>query len=522
MVKRMQKKVIWMMSCMFILGLSLLGSKNVEAATAEVVLPTERAVYQRNEMNQADMRVQVNYTGDKQVVASLMKEDAKISNDVVLAAKEGDATTYEGSISSVPAGGWYTLVVKTVDPQTNEQESSVTVEKIGVGEVFITAGQSNSCNFGWEKTKAESDQVSAFNPTTDQWQHCEDAQPCISGFAEGNGSGSPWPTAGDELYTALEVPIGFVTTGFGGSTIQQLIDEHYEPIKDAIDSLKPYGYRAILLYQGEGDSGEGTKKAAYAESLTNLIAKTREDAGYDVTWMVANAAYTWYTTAAAEKEILDAQIEVCNETDIFLGPYTDDLIDEYRGSDKLHFSGLGLKEHGHRWAEAIVDKLIPDYSLLPTPTPIPTATPMPTATPTSTPNPVTPEPTLIPTVIPTVTPTVTPTSVPTPTVKSDTSVQAEKETNVGIVFKKGIFQYKITKDGKGKKKVRVTAIVKNKKTSVVILSKVKYKGVTYQVEAIDKKAFKKMKKLKKVKVPASLYKSCKKLLKAKKVVIKKY
>lgn len=198
MAKRIHKKVLFMLSCMFVLGLSLIGSKGVKAASLDVVMPTQRAVYQRNDWNQADMLVQVNYTGDKQVVASLWKDSEKISEDVVLAAKEGTTSVYEGSIPAVPAGGWYTLSVRAVDSQTNEDETSVTVDKIGVGEVFITAGQSNSCSFGWEKTTAESDLVSAFNPSTDKWQHCEDAQPCISGFGQGNGYGSPWPTAGDD------------------------------------------------------------------------------------------------------------------------------------------------------------------------------------------------------------------------------------------------------------------------------------------------------------------------------------
>ena len=89
MAKRIHKKVLFMLSCKFVLGLSLIGSKGVKAASLDVVMPTQRAVYQRNDWNQADMLVQVNYTGDKQVVASLWKDSEKISEDVVLTAKEG-------------------------------------------------------------------------------------------------------------------------------------------------------------------------------------------------------------------------------------------------------------------------------------------------------------------------------------------------------------------------------------------------------------------------------------------------
>ena len=43
------------------------------------------------------------------------------------------------------AGGWYQLTVRarTGSRKTAEQA----VDKVGVGEVFVTAGQSNSANF---------------------------------------------------------------------------------------------------------------------------------------------------------------------------------------------------------------------------------------------------------------------------------------------------------------------------------------------------------------------------------------
>ena len=94
--------------------------------------------------------------------------------------------------------------------------------------------------------------------------------------------------------------------------------------------------------------------------------------------------------------------------------------------------------------------------------------------------------------------------------------------NKGKVFKTGIFQYKITADSKGNKKVKVTAINGKNKKSIVIPKKVKYKGSSYQVRSLDKKALKKLKKVKKIKVPASLYKICKSQFKGKKVAIQKY
>lgn len=509
------KKLRYLTTGLFLLGVLVFGSFFVStaanAAELSVLVPTERAVYQRNEKNKADLLIRVKYEADQHVTAALLSEDnTACSETVSLTATEGDAGIYEGTIPDVPAGGWYKLNIQGKASADGEAEVSQTVEKIGVGEVFITAGQSNSCSFGETQTYAQEDMVSAFDPKKDVWQHCDDPQPCISGFSEGNGKGSPWPSAGDALFEKLQVPIGFVTTGFGGSTIAQLLDQHYAAISDAIESLRPYGYRALLLHQGEGDSGIGTKQKDYAESLMKLIQQTREDAGYDLIWMVANAAYTPYTTIAANNEILEAQKEVCDEETIYLGPLTDDMDKDSgyrRKQDNLHFNEEGLKEHGRRWAESITTKLIPDYSQLPPdesdPTPEPPAA--------STPEPATPIP---------VPPAITNTPAPAPTIAPPE--ESKPVSLKGKTFKNGMFQYKITTDQKNRKTVKIIAINGKTKKSITIPKKVKYKGSSYQISAIEKKALKKLKKLRKLKVPSTIYKTCKATCKSKKVVVKKY
>lgn len=507
----MKKQLRLLMTGFFLFGILIFGSNIAKAAELSVLVPTERAVYQRNEKNKADLLIRIKYEEGESVTAALKDSDGTALAEGITFTAAGDADIYEGTVTDVPAGGWYTLEILKKEADGETVETLQTIEKVGVGEVFITGGQSNSCSFGGEKTYAQEDMVSAFNPKTDTWQHCDDPQPCISGFAEGNGYGSPWPSAGDELFAKLQVPVGFVTTGFGGAKISELLDKHYAAISDAIESLRPYGYRAFLLHQGEGDSGSGTKKEDYAASLMALIKQTREDAGYDLIWMIANAAYTPYTSLAANNEILEAQKECCDEETIFLGPLTDDMDKDsgYRlKKDNLHFNEEGLKEHGRRWAESITEKLIPDYSQLPEPT----ATPAPEPTAATTPAPI-PAVTASPAPAPAA--TVSPAPEP-PHPDGDLRYPPK-----GRVFKNGIFQYKIT-SANGAKKVKITAINGKNKKSLTIPKKVKYAGLTYQVSAIEKKALKKLTKLKKLKTPSSLYKTCRAALKGKKVTLKKY
>ena len=520
----MKKTLTLILSAMLFLGLSILGSNCAQAAELDVIIPTERAIYQRNENNQADLLVQVKYDADKKISAILHdSQDQPLCGETTLApfSEDGDLVIYEATIPDIPAGGWYKISISAKDSAGTEEATAV-IDKIGVGEVFITAGQSNSCSFGGTKTQAQEDMVSAFDPAKDIWVHCDDPQPCISGFAKGNGEGSPWPSAGDELYARLQVPIGFVTTGFGGSTIAELVDKHYAPIQDAIETLRPYGYRAILLHQGEGDSGIKTSTEDYAASLTELIAKTREDAGYDLIWLIANAAYTPYTSLDDNNKILEAQKQVCDEETIFLGPLTDDM-DKNSGyrrkEDNLHFNEEGLKEHGRRWAESIEAKLIPDYTTQPPASPEPTAAP---------PVQQTPDPTAPPAAGQTQTPvqTAAPAATNTPAVQPTTSPSTEKKasSNKGKVFKKGLFRYKVTADTKGKKQVKIIATTAKNKKSIRIAASVKYKGTTYKVSAIDKKVLKDLKKknkLKKAAVPSGLKKSFQSQLKGVKITIVK-
>lgn len=353
---RIKKIMKWSVITMAMMaGICLAPQSGKAAEKLDVKIPTERAIYQRDNNNYANVKVSIEYSGTGEVSAKLYDGDKELGKTAVLTKGEGN--TYEGSIANVPGGGWYTLIV-------NAGSESKTVEKVGVGEVFITGGQSNSCNFGGEKTTAQSDLVSAYNPNTNTWQHCEDSQPSESGYNTGNGGGSAWPSMGDALTQKTGVPVGFVSTGVGSAKIEELRTKHYFAIKNAINDLKPYGYRAFLLHQGEADT-DGTKREKYLASLQQLIAQTREDAGYNLNWCIAQVSYAWsnYNNTKKMESMKETQRAACNNENIFVGPTTDDLQGEYRHTDNLHLSKLGLIEHGKRWADVVYNKMITAYEV---------------------------------------------------------------------------------------------------------------------------------------------------------------
>ena len=81
------------------------------------------------------------------------------------------------AVISAPAGGWYRLELRLRVP--TEVLSEAAVERVGVGEVFVIAGQSNSANHGAEKQQVTSGRVAAFSRK--EWSLAHDPQPGASG-----------------------------------------------------------------------------------------------------------------------------------------------------------------------------------------------------------------------------------------------------------------------------------------------------------------------------------------------------
>ena len=336
-----------------------LASADVSAADVNVIVPAERAVYQRDYDNTADMTVKAECNGAAKIKARVVSGDRALCGWTELAVSDGDVFT--GVLPDITAGGWYNVEFEAFDAG-GASIGTGEVERIGVGEVFITGGQSNSANFAEVKMSADNDTVSSLNAKTGEWVHCEDVQPNNSGYA-GTG-GSPWPAMGDKLSEETGLPVGFVCTGRGNTKISELGDTYYNTIKEAIEAVKPYGCRAFLIHQGEAD--EGTDMAQYKADYEKLINKTREDMGYDLNWIIARVSYAWngYNNKEKMKLITGTQASLANNYNIFVGPTTDDMLDDYRSSiDHLHMSEKGLIEHGKRWSDAVVKYFCTPYTL---------------------------------------------------------------------------------------------------------------------------------------------------------------
>lgn len=309
------------------------------------------------------------------------------------------------------AAGWYRI--EAAAAARGDALGRDAVEPVGVGEVFVTAGQSNSANHGLPRQAPTDPRVVALGPAG--WRPAADPQP----IATGDG-GSPWPAMGDALAAALGVPIGLVSVGWGGTSVEQWQPGGtlYPRLRDALATLEAdgtsgtsgtserrgqrgpggpveaRGVRAVLWHQGESDAAGGTTASVYAERLRALIRASRQDAGADVPWGVARVGFVPGLAQGPIDAIVAGQNAViaggaggAGPVDVFAGPPTDDLVGPDWRHDGIHFNGPGLTEHGRRWAAAILAAIaFPSPAAAPTLEPTAPATPTDPATATHTPS----------------------------------------------------------------------------------------------------------------------------------------
>lgn len=285
-------------------------------------------------------------------------------------------SSFEGGLQG-PAGVWRRLEVRMRAGEDILAKGSV--ERVGVGEVFVIAGQSNSANHGEEKQKVASGLVSTFDG--ERWRIAHDPQPGASG-----GGGSFIPPFADEIAKRFEVPVGIVSTGVGATSVREWLPKGatfpnpptilnkvaeradglweskggtYTNFVSRMKSLGRDGFRAVLWHQGESDANQKDESRTlsgdlYQEYLTKVIAESRSEIGWEAPWFVAQASYH-IPSDPGSPEIRAAQKAVWESGVAIQGPDSDALAGANRdnGGKGVHFSGPGLRAHGLAWAEKI-------------------------------------------------------------------------------------------------------------------------------------------------------------------------
>lgn len=276
-----------------------------------------------------------------------------------------DWTPLDGTISdgrfvaaaSVPAGGWYRLEIRAV--AEGRAIAAGAVEPVGVGEVFLIAGQSYATNTNEERLRVADPQgrVVAYDVSGGVWRVAHDPQPT----PDGSDGGSIWPEFGNLLLPAAGVPVGFVNVAVGGTSSRQWLPNAELHARLIAAGQQVERFRAVLWQQGESDVIAGTPLETYVENVQAIRRAAAEAWGFDPPWLLAKSTLhpTVYVDPNGEGCIRAAIDRLTTLPGFRAGPDTDILGGPHRGGpqSRRHFSGPGQRAAALLWFAAVWHEL---------------------------------------------------------------------------------------------------------------------------------------------------------------------
>lgn len=364
-------------------------------AQISVNFPMDKAVFQRNSNNQANLNIAGTLnTAATSIEARLL--NPLTSNSVVIdwtvIQNNPMGGVFYGTISNVN-GGWYTLEVRAKSGNTVIGTSSV--NRVGVGEVFIIAGQSNAQGLDNYGSVSSTDERVVNHNWSGQLVNgqCSTQIPIYPTFSQLQSNNSIatwghsswcWGKLGDLLVSNLGIPVVFFNTGVSGTTTKNwkvssdnqsttniytgtpfcggVVGPPYRNLKNALNYYASiYGVRAVLWHQGESDAdprnneynGGRPSTQDYYDNLSYIINKSRTDFGNsNLPWVVSRVSYIGVGTQSPTtyQPVIDAQNNaISNINKVFSGPNTDNLTNRFYDGDYVHFSGSQLIDLANAW-----------------------------------------------------------------------------------------------------------------------------------------------------------------------------
>jgi len=338
-----------------LLSFGVAGRAEEAKAVLALTSPVERQVFQRGAEGTGQVAIAAPLPAGAELIEAraVLGEGAPRGKAVdwspVFDARKTDPETgkFRG-VLRVPAGGWYRIEVRA--RKDDEALAQAALDKVGVGDVFVTAGQSNSANFGQVRQAAKDDRIVYF----DGKSFVPAKDPIPGGFG---GGGTPWALLGDLLAKELNVPICFRSSTLTYTPVSEWLPtgmhNQYATLVERLKQFGPHGARAVLWHQGESDSLARTSAEQYCAQLTQVIQSVRKEIGYDVDWFVAQASFHPGCGKPQQEPVAAGQKLIWKSKVAFPGPVTDDLLGKEYRSDGVHFTERGLQTHAQRWFEAI-------------------------------------------------------------------------------------------------------------------------------------------------------------------------
>ena len=228
-----------------------------------------------------------------QVEVRLVWEDTGVAVAAGLDWKEaltGEDGTWEAVLDGIPAGGLYRLETRLRTAENPAGEWSPRGDMrhfLGVGDLWVIAGQSNSAGYGRGPCQDPPELGVHLLRNSERWalashpmnESTDTRHPVNRETA--NPGHSPYLQFGRVLKRTLSHPVGLVQTALGGSPLTRWNPCEPGPA-DLFDNMVRCVARAggkvrgILWYQGESDAGTDADASTYARRFGQAAAAWRE------------------------------------------------------------------------------------------------------------------------------------------------------------------------------------------------------------------------------------------------------
>lgn len=341
-------------------------------AQIKINLPVERMVFQRNNNQQGTINISGNY------YANIDEVQAKVTPRWAGSGTATNWTTIQvnptfgyfvGTL--VAQQGWYKLDVRGL--LNGVELFTTSVERVGIGEVFAIAGQSNGQG-GEIGIGATDDRVSSVKFVDDYSSYNR----LPIGFSQLSSSSfigpfhyGPWfyGKLGDLLTEKLNVPVLFFGGAHGGASSNQYglsalglphdgptwMKQAYGAPFRALENIITYygsltGLRGVIWQQGESD--HHTSSVDYFINVKRVIDKTRENTEFnDLAWLTA---FSSLSINYAQNVIDGQSLLVQYIPNVFPGPNTDLINSLEDRPDQIHFSSMsGLEKAAIGWNNSL-------------------------------------------------------------------------------------------------------------------------------------------------------------------------
>lgn len=290
--------------------------------------------------------------------------------------------------------GWYRL--KLIGTAADGIADSIVVNRVGVGEVFLVAGNSNAMGLPGLGAKNVSPNVVSFNALNKTLNNenitvapngpmpAPAFEPLKSGnsiFPNGETSWY-WGELGDLLFQRWKTPVLFFNTAWAAANAENYRDAasgkdaynlyvgkfwpNRQPYSNIVNTMHYMtsltGVRAVLWAHGENDAQLGFNETQYFDGIRTLIQNSRKDSGYNIPWYIARNS--------ASNQLQDSYLPVLNAQNrlvalpgfnAFQGPYLDTI--QIPRPPSSHFENVSGGIQGLTLAAAAWNRSLADTAL---------------------------------------------------------------------------------------------------------------------------------------------------------------